>query len=557
MSGRILILKDSSQNQIIQTNLQSFQSIASIVSTALGPKAMHKLILTQIGALQMTTDGNAILRELDVSHPAAKTLIEIANTQDDEVGDGTTSVIILAAAIFSAIHELKDIHPVFLSRYLLKALELCNQKMADIYVPVALTKTTLNKVTHSGTFSIDTQPGVKAAPSNAETKNITEEEIKIDIIRSSISTKLCSLLNIDIGKLAYLACEISHRDIKNMCKIEKILDSNFQSSRLINGVSLMKTIYHPQMRKRIENPRILNLKCHFDYLKGASQTAYEFKKETDFQRAQEIEIEQVVEKVMFVLKWKPDIICTQSAVNDIAMSLFAQNNVTVIRQLRTTEAERVYKATGAFVVVDIENIKEEDFGTCDLFEYEKFVDENYCRFDGCKKPEACTVYLMGPSNDILNELVRNFEDAIKVALNLKKSPMLVPGGGAFEMFLSNALMVESELLNDKQHTETNFRDNNKAYSKVLSKLSRALRIIPETLTKNAGVDDVLSLVNKLRVENMNDKFKGINGNTGEIQDMRDVIMESFSVKEQCLRSAIEVVVMIVRVDGVVKSKVKS
>lgn len=509
MASKILILKDSTKNQIKQTNVQSFQSIASIVSSALGPKAMQKLILTQIGALQMTNDGNAILRELDVAHPAAKTLIEISKTQDDEVGDGTTSIIILASAIFSSLNEIKDIHPVIISKNLFKALDFCNLKMKEIAF------------------------------------NIQNNENSLEIIRNSIGTKLCKILDIDIGKLAYEACEIAYGDIKNMCKVEKILDTDFKSSTVIKGISLMKNIYHPQMRKEIKNPKILNLKCHFDYLKGASQTSYEFKKDSDFQRAQEIEIEQVVEKVIQVLKWKPDIICTQSAVNDAAMTLFAQHNITVIRQLRTTEAARIHKATGARIVTNPENITKEDFGTCELFKYEKFGQESYCRFDGCEKPEACTVYLKGPSNDILNELIRNFEDAIKVAQNLKRCPMLSPGGGAFEIFISNELMKKSE-------------DNNidSFYKKILIKLSNALSIIPETLAKNSGVDDVLSVVNKLKVENKKDKFMGINGNTGEIQNMKNVIMESFSVKEQCLRSAIEVVIMIIRVDGIIKSKVK-
>lgn len=500
---KVLILKNSDPNQFRESNCQAFQQIAGIVSSALGPKAMQKLILTQIGALQMTTDGNSIVRELDIAHPAAKTLIEIAKTQDDEVGDGTTSIIILAASIFSKVIELKEIHPVFLSKYLLKSLEICSEKMNDISINL---------------------------------------ENPLEVVRRSIGTKLCTMLDIDIGKLAYDACEISFRDIKNMCRVETILDNNFQSSEVIKGISLNKSIYHPQMRKYIENPKILNLDVHLDYLKGASQTAYEFKKNSDFERAQDIEVEQVMEKVNAILKWKPDIIVTQSAVNDLALTVLAQNKITVIRNLRGTEAARIQESTGATIVTDVERITQKDIGSCGVFKYEMFGSERFCRFDDCKQPRACTVYLKGPSNDILNELNRNFEDAIKVALNLKRSPKMCPGGGAFEVFMSNEIQKISEA------------EENENYAKVLSKLSDALCIIPETLAKNSGTDDVLSKVNSLRIENKKNKFIGINGVTGEIEDMRKIITESASVKEQCLKSAIEVVSMILRVDGIIKSK---
>ncbi|KAG0418290.1 T-complex protein 1 subunit gamma, partial [Dictyocoela roeselum] len=291
----IILIKDKA-SEILKGNVEAVNAVSQILSSCLGPLAMQKMILTRNGSIQITNDGNAILREIDVSHPAAKILIDVARTQDMEVGDGTTSVILLAAEMLTRVGLIRGdtgvgemcydgMHPVRKVRCLKRALEVCMEGLAKIEISM-------------------------------------KESLKKEIVANAVQTKLCKVIGVDVASLALRAVEcvftaeqgMKRCDLRNLVKVEKILDVDFSGSEVMEGVLLDKMLIHPQMRRRIENPRIIIFDSGFEYKKGESQTKYEFTDKDAYKRALEIDEEQVRLKCAQVVKLKPDIVLSEKGI---------------------------------------------------------------------------------------------------------------------------------------------------------------------------------------------------------------------------------------------------
>jgi T-complex protein 1 subunit gamma len=511
---KMYILVPDKPAQIQSESAMAAKTISSIIRTCLGPRAMQKMVLTKINSIELTNDGNAILREIDVAHPSARSIIELAKTQEDEVGDGTTSVVILASEILAEMtHVLdKNIHPIRICRALTKALRICCSTLENAAI---------------------------ALDGN--------EEARLKIINASISTKVCTILKVPIDRLALDAVkkiyvkEENSCDLKNNLRVERILGGNFLESEVIDGVLINKDIMHPQMRRMIESPRIVILEAPLEYKKGESQTSFEFTDQNSFTKALEVEENQVREMCNRIIALKPDIVVCEKGVSDLALSILFENNVTGLRRLKKTELYRLSKVSGASIVNRPEHLEERHVGTqCGMFEYIKYADEYYCKFSRCRNPKACSVVIRGPTKDILNELERNFMDAVKVAKNIFISPRLCPGGGAMEVAMATAL--------------SNARDLTETEAAVFEKLACALTVVPSILLENCGVHAPLKVLALLEQKHKEASYYGIDGTTGEVVDARNLILEPFAVKHQCITSAIEAVSQLLRIDGIIESK---
>ena len=507
------------------SNIQAGKAIASIVRSTLGPKAMLKMMLDPIGGICMTNDGNAILREIDVVHPAAKSMIELSRAQDEEVGDGTTSVIILAGEMLKVSTEFfeKEIHPSVVVAGYYKALE----------------------------------DAINYAESMATPVNIENETEINDIIRSCLATKFSSKWDNLISDLALKAVKIVYNkdskvfdcDIKKYAKVEKIPGGELSDCCVLDGVVLNKDVIHPQMRRKIENPRIVLLDSTLEYKKGESQTNCEFTKETDFTDALKQEQKEVKKICDYIIKVKPDIVITEKGASDMAAYYLQKANISVIRRLRKTDNNRVAKATGATIVNRPEELTENDVGkNCGLFEIKKIGDEYYAYFVQCKNPKACSIILRGASKDVLHEMQRNLDDAMCVCRNIFREPKLVPGGGAFEM------EVSSRLIENSKNVEGLIQLPYKA-------VARALEVIPRTLIQNCGAD-VVRTITDLRAKhsdpnNPERAYLGVDGNKGVIEDMKKLkIFDTLAVKKQTLKTSIESSCMILRIDDIVSGITK-
>lgn len=505
-------------------NIMAAKTVADVIRTCLGPKAMFKMLMDPMGGIVMTNDGNAILREITVQHPAAKSMIEISRTQDEEVGDGTTSVIVLAGETLAVAEQFlqQQMHPtVVISAYRQALEEACKLLKEKVAVPI----------------------------------DVNNRDEMIRIIKSCIGTKFVSKWSdmacaIALDAVTAVSLEENGRreiDIKRYAKIEKIPGGSMEESQVLKGVMFNKDVVHSRMRRRIENPRILLLDCNLEYKKGESQTALEFSKETDFARVLEMEEEYIKSICEDIIKVKPDLVITEKGVSDLAQHFLVKANITCIRRLRKSDNNRVARACGATVVNRTDEIREEDIGTgCGLFEIRKIGEEYFTFIEECKNPKACTILLRGASKDVLMEVERNFQDAMNVARNVMIDPFLVPGGGACEMEIA-------KLLEDKAKSVTG------VHQWPFRALARSFEVIPRTLIQNCGAN-VIRTLTALRAKHTADGNAswGVDGDTGEIVDMNKLgIWEPLSVKQQTYKTAVETAILLLRIDDIVSGSKKA
>jgi len=423
---------------------------------------MLKMILDPVGGINLTNDGNAILREVDVSHPAAKNMIELSRTQDEEVGDGTTSVIILAAEFLKTAEPflLKNMHPRILCAAYMRALE----------------------------------DALRVIDQNAIVLDTSNRPLMLKILNSTLGTKFTARYGDLIGNLALDAVECVRTqlengtweiDIKRYARVEKIPGGYLEECKVLDGIMLNKDVIDPTMRRRIENPRIILLDCNLEYKKAESMMNIEITNDSDFEAILKQEEDYIEELCNALIAFKPDLVITEKGVSDLAAHYLSKAGVSVIRRLRKTDNNRIARAVGATIVNDPRDLREEDVGTgCGLFEVKKLGDEYFMYLVKCKNPKACTILLRGASKDVLQEIDRNLQDAMAVARNIFTDPRVLPGGGATEMAISCALNRNSAHVNGVQQ-------------EPYRALAAAFEAIPRTLSENCGAQTI-RLITQLR-----------------------------------------------------------
>ncbi|KAG2245707.1 hypothetical protein Bca52824_085335 [Brassica carinata] len=509
MNAPVLVLKDSlkreSGTKVHHGNIQASKAVADIIRTTLGPRSMLKMLLDAGGGIVVTNDGNAILRELDVAHPAAKSMIELSRTQDEEVGDGTTSVIVLAGEMLHVAEAFieKSYHPTVICRAYNKALE----------DAIAV----LDKIA----MSVD----------------VNDRATVLGLVKSCIGTKFTSQFGDLIADLAIdatttvgvdLGQGLREVDIKKYIKVEKVPGGQLEDSKVLKGVMFNKDVVAPgKMKRKIVNPRIILLDCPLE--------------EEDWEVLLKLEEEYIENICVQILKFKPDLVITEKGLSDLACHYFSKAGVSAIRRLRKTDNNRIAKACGAVIVNRPDELQESDVGTgAGLFEVKKIGDDFFAFVVDCKEPKACTVLLRGPSKDLLNEVERNLQDAMSVSRNIIKNPKLVPGGGATELTVSATLKQKSATIEgiEKWPYEA---------------AAIAFEAIPRTLAQNCGVN-VIRTMTALQGKHANGEnaWTGIDGNTGAIADMKESkIRDAYNVKAQTFKTAIEAACMLLRIDDIV------
>ncbi|KAL6876374.1 hypothetical protein ACP4OV_012946 [Aristida adscensionis] len=519
----VLVLKDSlkreSGTKVHQANIQAAKAVADIIRTTLGPRSMLKMLLDAGGGIVVTNDGNAILREIDIAHPAAKSMIELSRTQDEEVGDGTTSVIVLAGEMLHVAQAFidKNYHPTVICRAYTKALDDAIAVLDKIAMPV----------------------------------DVNDRGAMLGLVKSSIGTKFTGQFGDLIADLAIdatttagvdLGQGMREVDIKKYIKVEKVPGGQLEDSRVLKGVMFNKDVVAPgKMRRKIVNPRIILLDCPVEYKKGENQTNAELMKEEDWQVLLEMEEEYIKNLCAQILKFKPDLVITEKGLSDLAIHYLSKAGVSAIRRLRKTDNNRIAKACGAVIVNRPEELQESDVGTrAGLFEVKKIGDEFFSFIVDCKDPKACTVLLRGASKDVLNEVERNLQDAMSVARNILKNPKLLPGGGATELTVSATLKQKSSSVEGVEKWP-------------YEAAALAFEAIPRTLAQNCGLN-VIRTMTQLQGKHANGEnaWVGLDGRSGDIVDMKErKIWDSYSVKAQTFKTAIEAACMLLRIDDIV------
>merc|ERR1711939_720449 len=469
-----------------KANITAARAIADIIRSTLGPRSMLKMLLDPMGII-MTNDGNSILREVDVAHPAAKSMIELSRTQDEEVGDGTTSVIVLAGEILKVSEQFfeRSIHPTVICQGYMRALEDALSITESIAVPVDVSTDTtlLDQI-------VDAAVGTKFS---ARFGNVIRS-LAIQAVRCVAVTDADGRMDVDIKRYA---------------RIEKIAGGDIEDSYVLQGCMINKDVLHHKMPRTIVNPRVLPLDCPIEYKKGESATNVEITNEEDFEKLLMIE----------------------------------EAAITCLRRLRKTDNNRLAKCTGATIVNKVEEIQESDLGTkCGLYECKKLGDEWWSYFVECDAPEACTILLRGGTRDTLYELARNLNDAMQVARNVVSQPKLLPGGGATEMAV--ALKERAKLVEGV--AQIPYAAVSEAFEIIPQTLAgncgvNVIRVVTALRAKHA---------NEASFES-NTHTWGVDGHKGELADMAELgVWEPFVVKTQSIKTAIESACMLLRIDDI-------
>ncbi|CDW54140.1 Cpn60 TCP1 domain containing protein [Trichuris trichiura] len=501
-------------------NIEAARAIAEVVRTCLGPRAMLKMLVDTVGGTVITSDGNAVLREIEVPHPAAKSMIEISRTQDQETGDGTTSVIILgndAAEILNATEPFltQGMHPVHIIRALQAALTdvvaHCNDKMGKCI-------------------------------------NINNEEELLHVVRSCIGSNISSAwmnivmhMAVDAIKLVTIDTPFGKQiDIKRYVRVEKVPGGQIEESKLIKGVVLNKDILHASMPRRIKNPRVILLDSGLEFHKFESQASFECSDMASVTSMLETEEKAVKAMCDSIIELKPNLVFCEKGVSDLAQHFLVMKNISVIRRIKRTDSDRLAKVTGATIVHDPADLTERDVGTkASEFYIEKIGDEYFTFVINDKDAKACTLLLRGPNKDILMEMDRNLQDALHVVRNVFLNPKVLPGGGAAEMALAQVIKEKANSIKGEQQF-------------VYRAVADAFEIIPRTLLQNSGAD-IIRVITALRAKHTEagNETLGINGITGEMADMNKLNMwDPLTVRVQVYKTAIETAILLLRIDEI-------
>jgi len=522
VNAPVLVLNNQTQrNQGRKAQLDNITAavaVADIIRTTLGPRAMLKMVLDPMSGIVLTNDGNCILREIDCHHPAAKSIVAISRTQDEEVGDGTTSVIILGG-------EMMRVATPFLQRNMHPTV-ICTAYMFAMTEAIDFLKNTL-----------------------AQDVDISDSARILDIVRSSIATKYTSRWGDLICELAIQAVRTVRTelddgsveiDTKRFVRIERIPGGHEQDCRVLNGIVLWKDVTHPKMRRKIENPRIMMLDSALEYKKGESQTNIEMKSNADFERILQIEEEAIRQLCEEVIALSPDIVLCEKGCSDLAQHFLVEAGISVIRRNKKWELNRLARACGGVVGNRPSHMTENDIGTeCHLFEVRKVGDEYFAFFEQCDNPKACSIILRGAGKDILQEVERNLNDAMGVVRNIFKNPKVLPGGGATEMAVANHL----------RETACNVPGQMAFPYKAVA---TALEVIPRTLANNCGADTI-RVMTQLRASHAEGNMTmAIDGELGVLVDANELnIWEPFVVKESSIKTSMEAACMLLRIDDIV------
>jgi len=520
MNPQVMVMNQTAERESGKkaqiANITAAKAISDIIRSTLGPRSMLKMLLDPMGII-MTNDGNSILREVDVAHPAAKSMIELARTQDEEVGDGTTSVIVLAGEMLKVALPFfeRNIHPTIICQGYMRALEAALKVMDEIATEI----------------------------------NPDDDKLLDQIVDAAVGTKFGSRYGAIIRTLAIQAVKTvavknedgeMDVDIKRYARIEKIVGGDLEDSTVLNGCMINKDVLHHKMPRMIVKPRVLLLDCALEYKKAESNTNVEISNEEDFAKLLEIEENFIKEQCDTIIAFKPTVVITEKGVSDLAVHYLVKAGITAIRRLRKTDNNRLAKCTGATIVNKVEEIQETDIGLkCNLFECKKLGDEWWSYFVDCEEPEACTILIRGGTRDTQYEIARNLNDAMQVARNVIQNPKLLPGGGATEMAVAQALKVSAAGIEG-------------VASIPYAAVGEALEIIPQTLAENCGAN-VIRQVTALRAKHANKEGStwGIDGNKGTLADMAELgVWEPYMVKAQTIKTAIESACLLLRIDDI-------
>jgi thermosome len=516
----VLVLKEGSSRsrgkEALHTNIEAAKIVAETVKSSLGPKGMDKMLVDSFGDVTITSDGRTILDEMDIQHPAAKMLVEVAKTQDNEAGDGTTTAVIISGELLNKAQELieKSVHPTIIIDGYKKASEKALETLEKIAIPVDLKSQDYMK---------------KVAMTSMASKLVADHKEYLA----------------DIAVKAILAVAEKEGD-KNTAevddvKVEKKPGESVRDTKLIQGIVLDKDIAHSGMPKRVEKAKIALLDCPLEIEKTEFDAKINIESPEQMEAFLKQEEEMLRNMVEKISKAGANVVLCEKGIDDLAQHFLARKGILAVRRNKKSDMEKLAKATGGKVVTNLDSLTSADLGYADLVEERKIGDDKMTFIEGCKHPKAVTILIRGGTQRIVDETERSLHDALCVVRDIVEEPKIVAGGGSPELEVSRMLRKYAETLPGREQL-------------AVRAFAEALEVIPTTLTENAGLDpiDILSEL-KARHEK-GETWAGIEVVSGKVQEMTKAgVFEPLAVKKQIIKSATEASTMILKIDDVIAS----
>jgi len=498
--------------------MMAAQIIAEVLKTTLGPRGMDKMLIDSLGDITITSDGATVLEEIDVQHPAAKMMIEVAKTQDKEVGDGTTTAVMLAGELLRKAGELLEdnIHPSIIVSGYQKASERALETLEKVSLPVDLD---------------DDETLMKLSNTSMRSKAVSNERehlsrIVIDATRLIVEKRDGTVI----------------ADVDNV-QIVKKEGLSLDATELVKGIIVDKEVVHDGMPKKIKKAKIALLDTQLEVKKTEFDAEIRITSPGNIKAFLDQESEMLKRKADQVVATGANVVFCQKGIDDMAQHYLAKAGVMAARRVKKSDMDKLAKATGGKVVNNLADLKKEDLGTCGLVEEKKVGNDKMIFVEECKDPHAVAIFVRAGLERMIDEAERALNDALHVISDVAEAPKMVAGGGSVEMEMAKAVRSYAAQVGGREQL-------------AIEAFADALEVIPRTLAENAGLDILDTMVEMKTAHAKKDgAYMGVNVFAkGIIDMMAEGVVEPTVVKEQAIKSGIEVASMILRIDDVVAAK---
>jgi len=508
--------KESKGKEAQKNNITAAKLIAEIVKTSLGPRGMDKMLVDSLGDVTITNDGATILKEIDVQHPAAKMMVEVAKSVDNEVGDGTTSSVVFAGALLERAEELvnKDVHP---------------SVIVDGYNAAA-------------------EQALKLLEKIAVKVDIADKDMLLKITRTSMDSKLVSddspvlaQIVVDATKQVAEKTDSGYKVDLDDIKVEKKAGGSMRDTKLIKGIVLDKEVVHAGMPKKVENAKIALINSALEIEKTEMSAEIRISDPQQMQMFLEEENRMLKSMVDKIKSSGANVVLCQKGIDDIAQHYLAKAGVLAVRRVKESDMTKMSRATGARIVNNLDDLTAKDLGAANTVEERKVETDKWVFIEGCKNPKSVSILIRGGSQRVVDEADRSMHDALMVMKDVLENPAIVAGGGAPEAYIANELRQWSSSQEGRAQL-------------AVQKFADAMDAIPLNLAENAGMDPIDTMTELRASQSKGAKWTGVDCRNTKVTDMfKQNVLEPLVVKQQIIKSATEVVSMILRIDDVIAS----
>ncbi len=524
----VLILKEGTRRTIGReahdVNIAAAKALAEALKTSLGPRGMDKMLVDSLGDITITGDGATILKEMEVQHPAAKMLVEVAKAQDSEVGDGTTTVVILAGELLKKAEELlaQNIHPTTIIDGYRKTMEYVLSELDKIAIKVNPEDIeTLKKVAITSMYS----------------KSLGEYRDKIAEIAAKAVLKVAEKEVDEKGNVKYKV------DLDNI-KVEKRKGKSIEETELIDGIVLDKEVVHPGMPKLVRNAKIAVINAPLEIEKPEMSAKINITSPEQMKAFLDEETKVLQKMVEKIAASGANVLICQKGIDDIAQYMLKKKGIMAVRRVKESDMEKVAKATGARIVTNIDDLSPADLGEAGLVEERIVAEEKMLFIEQCKNPKAVTILIRGASELIIDEAERALHDALSVCRNIVQTGKLVTGGGSTEIELAMRAREFANKLSGKEQLAS-------------QKFAEALEVIPTILAETSGLEPIDAIVELRALHAKGEINYGVDALKGKIDDMLKLnVLDPMNVKAQAIKSATEAAIMILRIDDIIAASPK-